>query len=66
MSYKFNPFTGKFDIAPSGYTGDFYDSTQTKIATVQDGLIKTVVFSAVTTPPATGNPVGLLLSLTYA
>jgi hypothetical protein len=30
--------------AVSGYTGGLYDSTNTLIATVEDGLIKTVVF----------------------
>lgn len=41
--FVFNPLTGKLEKKDGGYTGDLLDSTGTVIATVVNGLIKTVV-----------------------
>jgi hypothetical protein len=63
MPKRFNPFTGTFDYySNSDYTGELRDSTTTKIADVVSGEITAVEFNR---EIETGNPIGLLLTLTY-
>jgi hypothetical protein len=43
--FRFNPLTGKLEIQESGYTGDLLDSHGNVLATVVNGIIKTVTYS---------------------
>lgn len=71
MSFKLNPFTGKFDQI-NGYTTVYLSNDKTSYLTKNGNAIELWVNSQLSQswekdPPAvaTGNPIGLLLSLTY-
>lgn len=75
MAFKFNPFTGNFDkvrgsknqiCLGSGSTKAClaFDGVDTVTLTINDAVVQTWQNQAA--QPLQGNPMGLLLSLTYA
>lgn len=50
--FVFNPLTGKLEIKEGGYNGNLRDSAGNIIATVRNGLIKTVFYAQSSLSPS--------------